>query len=162
MSELLKIIGKAIEKDAERSKPYRDYYNVCVQDTKNHIKELKWLENQALKAQNQAYVKGNIDLAGDFRSLRKDIFTALALYDFDSYLIALEWNRKAEQRFYLPRRKVLKQAVDAIQELEDDELDELFLSQPPRTGKSSLMIFAMTWKIGKNSEMSNQIGRAHV
>ena len=155
MSDLLKIIGKAIEKDAERSKPYRDYYNVCAQDTKNHIKELKWLENQALKAQNQAYVKGNIDLAGDFRSLRKDIFTALALYDFDSYMIALEWNRKPEQKFYLPRRKVLKQAVDAIQALEDDELDELFLSQPPRTGKSSLMIFAMTWKIGKNSEMSN-------
>ena len=153
--KLLKVIEEIIEKGTDRIKPYRDYYNVCVQDAKNHVKELKWLENQALKAQNQAYVKGNVELTSDFRSLRKDVFTALALYDLDSYMIALEWNRKAEQRFYLPRRKVLKQAVDAIQELEDDELDELFLSQPPRTGKSSLMIFAMTWKIGKNSELSN-------
>ena len=49
----------------------------------------------------------------------------------------------------------MKVIVDAIQELEDDKLDELFLSQPPRTGKSSLVIFAMTWKVGKNSELSN-------
>ena len=106
--KLLKVIEEIIEKGTDRIKPYRDYYNVCVQDAKNHVKELKWLENQALKAQNQAYVKGNVELTSDFRSLRKDVFTALALYDLDSYMIALEWNRKAEQRFYLPRRKVLK------------------------------------------------------
>ena len=155
MAELLPLIADIINKGTDKIKPYRDYYNVCLQDTKNNIENLKWLENQALRTQNHAFVKGNIDVSGDFRDLRKDIFTALALYDLDSYMIALEWNRKAEEQFYLPRRKVLKQAVDAIQDLEDDKLDELFLSQPPRTGKSTLMIFAMTWKIGKNSEMSN-------
>lgn len=155
MAELLPLIADIINKGTDRIKPYRDYYNVCLQDTKNNVENLKWLENQALRTQNHAFVKGKIDISGDFRDLRKDIFTALALYDLDSYMIALEWNRKAEEQFYLPRRKVLKQAVDAIQDLEDDKLDELFLSQPPRTGKSTLMIFAMTWKIGKNSEMSN-------
>ena len=155
MAELLPLIADIINKGTDKIKPYRDYYNVCLQDTKNNVENLKWLENQALRTQNHAFVKGNIDISGDFRDLRKDIFTALALYDLDSYMIALEWNRKAEEQFYLPRRKVLKQAVDAIQDLEDDKLDELFLSQPPRTGKSTLMIFAMTWKIGKNSEMSN-------
>ena len=155
MAELLPLIADIINKGTDKIKPYRDYYNVCLQDTKNNVEKLKWLENQALRTQNHAFVKGNIDISGDFRDLRKDIFTALALYDLDSYMIALEWNRKAEEQFYLPRRKVLKQAVDAIQDLEDDKLDELFLSQPPRTGKSTLMIFAMTWKIGKNSEMSN-------
>ena len=153
--ELLLIIEDIISKGTDKMKPYRDYYDICLQDTANNVNRLKWLENQALKAQNRAYINRNVDLSGDFYGLRKDIFTALAPLDLDSYLIALEWNRKPEQRFYLPRRKVLKQAVDAIQELEDDKLDELFLSQPPRTGKSSLMIFAMTWKIGKNSEMSN-------
>ena len=155
MAELLPLIADIINKGTDKIKPYRDYYNVCLQDTKNNTDNLKWLENQALRTQNHAFVKGNIEVSGDFRDLRKDIFTALALYDLDSYMIALEWNRKAEEQFYLPRRKVLKQAVDAIQDLEDDKLDELFLSQPPRTGKSTLMIFAMTWKIGKNSEMSN-------
>ena len=153
--KLLKVIEEIIEKGTDRIKPYRDYYDICLQDTEHHIDNLKWLVKQASKAQNQAYFKGNKDLSSEFYELRKDVYTAAALFDFDSYMIALEWNRKPEQRFYLPRRKVLKQAVDAIQELEDDKLDELFLSQPPRTGKSSLMIFAMTWKIGKNSEMSN-------
>ena len=155
MAELLPLIADIINKGTDKIKPYRDYYNVCLQDTKSNVDNLKWLEKKALWTQNHAFVKGNIDISGDFRDLRKDIFTALALYDLDSYMIALEWNRKAEEQFYLPRRKVLKQAVDAIQDLEDDKLDELFLSQPPRTGKSTLMIFAMTWKIGKNSEMSN-------
>lgn len=154
-NKLLKIIEEIIIKGTDSLKPYRDYYDVCLQDTQNNIDNLKWLENEALKSQNQAYVKGNISFSADFHELRRDIFTALAPFDFDSYLIALEWNRKPEQRFYLPRRKVLKVAVDAIQDLENDKLDELFLSQPPRTGKSSLMIFAMSWKIGKDSEMSN-------
>ena len=154
MPDLFKLIESAIER-AETVKPYRDYYDLCLQDTKNNIDRLKFLENTAQKAQMTAYVKGNKDFSADLYELRRDIFTALSPFDFDSYLIALEWNRKPEQRFYLPRRKVLKQAVDAIQELEDDKLDELFLSQPPRTGKSSLMIFAMTRKVGKDSEMSN-------
>ena len=155
MNDLLPIIEEIISKGTDKTKPYHDYYDLCLQDTKNHIDSLKWLEKEAQKAQMQAYVKGDKDKTGEFYELRRDIFTALSPFDFDSYLIALEWNRKPEQRFYLPRRKVLKVAVDAIQDLEDDKLDELFLSQPPRTGKSSLMIFAMTWKIGKNSELSN-------
>ena len=154
-SNVLPIIEEIISKGTDKIKPYRDYYDLCLQDTKNHIQDLKWLEKKALEAQNKAYVNGNRDISHEFYELRKNIFTAAAPFDFDSYLIALEWNRKPEQRFYLPRRKVLKQAVDAIQELEDDKLDELFLSQPPRTGKSTLMIFAMTWKAGKDSEMSN-------
>lgn len=155
MSDVLNLIADVINTNTDKIKPYRDYYNVCLQDTENNIDNLKWLENKALKIQNHAFVKGNMDISVEFRDLRRDIFTALALFDFDSYMIALEWNRKAEQRFYLPRRKVLKQSVDAIQDLEDNKLDELFLSQPPRTGKSTLMIFAMTWKVGRNSELSN-------
>ena len=155
MSDVLNLIADVINTNTDKIKPYRDYYNVCLQDTKNNVDNLKWLENKALNIQNHAFVKGNLDISGDFRDLRRDIFTAIAVYDFDSYMIALEWNRKAEQRFYLPRRKVLKQSVDAIQDLEDNKLDELFLSQPPRTGKSTLMIFAMTWKVGRDSELSN-------
>ncbi|MEE3473556.1 MAG: hypothetical protein VZR24_23255, partial [Butyrivibrio hungatei] len=152
---VLNLIADVINTNTDKIKPYRDYYNVCLQDTKNNVDNLKWLENKALDIQNHAFVKGNLDVSGDFRDLRRDIFTAIAVFDFDSYMIALEWNRKAEQRFYLPRRKVLKQSVDAIQDLEDNKLDELFLSQPPRTGKSTLMIFAMTWKVGRDSELSN-------
>ena len=88
-----------------------------------------------------------------------DLYKNTLLFDswvsFDSYLLYLEMNRKPSERFYQPRRRVLKQAVDAIQDLVDDKLDELFISQPPRTGKTSLLVFLATWLIGKDSEASN-------
>ena len=155
MSDVLSLIADVINTNTDKVKPYRDYYNVCLQDIKNNIENLKWLEKKALWTQNHAFVKEKIEVSGEFRDLRRDIFTSIAPFDFDSYMIALEWNRKPNQMFYLPRRKVLKQVADAYQELEDDKLDELVVNQPPRTGKSTLSIFAVTWKVGKDSEASN-------
>lgn len=74
---------------------------------------------------------------------------------FDSYMLYLEKNRRPNERFYKPRRKKLKIVVDAIQELVDDELDELFIAMPPRVGKTTLILFALTWIIGRNSELAN-------
>ena len=54
---------------------------------------------------------------------------------FDDFMIALEWYRPVEKRFWLPRRSKLLTIANAMQELADDKLDELFISQPPRTGK---------------------------
>ena len=50
----------------------------------------------------------------------------MAPYDFDSYLIYLEWDRPVEERFYQPRRKIMRRVADALQRLTDGELDELF------------------------------------
>lgn len=87
------------------------------------------------------------------------IYKGALLYDapfcFDSYLQYLEINRPAAERFYLPRRKTLKVLVDAMQKLADDELDELFLSMPPRVGKSTVLLFYATWVIGRDPEASN-------
>lgn len=91
----------------------------------------------------------------DFYELWKKTLLFDAPYNFDSYLLYLEINRKPSERFYQPRRKVLKPLVDALQDLTDDKLDELFLSMPPRVGKTSILMFYTTWIIGKNSEASN-------
>ncbi len=88
-----------------------------------------------------------------------DLYKSTLLFEardlFDSYLLYLEIDRKPNERFYQPRRKILKRAVDAMQALVDDELDELFISQPPRTGKTSLLMFFVTWLIGRDTERSN-------
>ena len=68
--------------------------------------------------------------------LYKKTLLFAAPHDYDSYLQYLEWNRKPEERFYLPRRRIMKRVADAMQRLVDDELDELFLSMPPRVGKA--------------------------
>ena len=52
------------------------------------------------------------------------IYRWLAPRDFDSYLIALEWFRKPEEQFYLPRRKQLRTIVSGLQDLADNRLDE--------------------------------------
>lgn len=63
--------------------------------------------------------------------------------DFESFCIALEWNRPIHKQFYLPRAKLLKKhgVVQAIQELIDDKLDLLVLNEPPRVGKSTVGLF---------------------
>lgn len=78
-----------------------------------------------------------------------------APHEFDCYMQYLEINRKAEERFYMPRRKVLMPFVNGLQELADGDLKELFVSQPPRTGKTTLAIMFMTWMMGRNTEGSN-------
>ena len=54
-----------------------------------------------------------------------------APYDFHCYLLYIEWDREPSKKFYVPRKKVLKQVVDALQELADDKLDLLAISLPP-------------------------------
>lgn len=88
-----------------------------------------------------------------------DIFSDSLLYeapwDFEQYMLYIEIDRSPEDKFYQPRRKALKPIVDALQDIEDGELVELFISQPPRTGKSTLMLFFLTWEMGKHPLMSN-------
>lgn len=73
----------------------------------------------------------------------------------DSYCLYIERNRPRSERFYEPRRMVLKQVVDAIQDLEDDNLDELFIHMIPRAGKSQVVTMATAWHISRNDELSN-------
>ena len=89
-----------------------------------------------------------------FELHRKVVFTA-APHSFHCYLLALEWNRPPERKFYPPRRAVLKTLVDDLQDLADKRLDFLGISLPPRVGKSTLCIFFMTWVMGRSPDSAN-------
>ncbi len=91
----------------------------------------------------------------EVRDIYKRLYLLTARDIFDDFMIYIEWNRPLAQQFWLPRRKKLKVVADALQALEDDELDELFLSMPPRVGKSTLILFFMLWVILRDSERSN-------
>lgn len=75
--------------------------------------------------------------------------------NFEQFLLYMEIDRPPEERFYQPRRKTLKPIVDALQRLEDGEMDELFISLPPRIGKTSILLFFLTWVAGKHPLSSN-------
>jgi predicted phage terminase large subunit-like protein len=75
--------------------------------------------------------------------------------DFDSFLIWNEMDRPPHERFYLPRRKHLKCVVDVLQEAADGKLDELFLSMPPRVGKSTTIQLFLVWFAARFPEKAN-------
>ena len=89
------------------------------------------------------------------RDLLKQSYLLTAREHFDDYMIYIEWNRPLEEKFWLPRRAKLIGICNALQDLEDGQLDELFVNQPPRTGKTTLMSFFCSWVSLRNSERSN-------
>lgn len=69
---------------------------------------------------------------------------------FEDFLIAMEWKREPEKRFYEPRRRVLQEVVRDLQDLADGKIDIYGLSMPPRTGKTTLGLLYMCWLSGRN------------
>lgn len=89
------------------------------------------------------------------RELLKKAYLLSARDHFDDFMIYIEWNRPLKEKYWLPRRSKLLPICSALQDLEDGLLDELFLSQPPRTGKTTLILFFVTWIMLRDSERSN-------
>lgn len=68
--------------------------------------------------------------------------------DFRAYCIALEWNRPVDKKYYIPRMRLLEKhgIMNAFQDFADDKLDLLVLNMPPRTGKSTISLFFLTFR----------------
>jgi predicted phage terminase large subunit-like protein len=95
-----------------------------------------------------------------FYELYKKALLFDAKEDFDAYLQYIEFNREPEKKFYLPRRKEIIPIIKALQEIQDDKLDLLAISQPPGTGKTTIGILFLTWQIGLYPNMPN-LASAH-
>ena len=92
----------------------------------------------------------------DYLEWHYETLLAAAEYDFDSYYLYIERDRKRKERFYEPRRIKLKQVSDALMEIEySEDLKEIFLHTPPRIGKSQLITGFVSWHCPKDSEHSN-------
>lgn len=94
---------------------------------------------------------------GDVRyeELYWNILLVEAPWVFESYLYYMEKNRPNNKKFYYPRRRTLKVLVDDLQDLEDRKIEYLGVSLPPRTGKSTLCIFFLSWIMGKRPNSHN-------
>lgn len=149
------VIRAKIEKEPYSYDAYEDLFSICRNDVAEHKKEaLQWsAELRSICKKNIRKLDGAI--IPKLIELIERTLLFEAPYVFDSYMLYLEKNRRPNERFYQPRRKKLKIVVDAIQALVDDELDELFVAMPPRVGKTTLIMFALTWIVGRNSELSN-------
>lgn len=151
MEKLLSKILEKIKKDSYLFQTWEDLLYMSKEAMKEDIplgvKYLKLLSAECERAISDPL--SSEEEVKELYELHKRVLLAAARYDFDSYLLYVEWNREPKKKFYPPRRKVLKQVVDALQELADDKLDLLAVSLPPGSGKTTLAIFYLTWLGGR-------------
>ena len=105
----------------------------------------KWLEELSQKN------KHPYDILNCYYELLK----LEAPYNLDAFKLYIEKDRPRKERFYEPRRDTLIRITNAIQLIEEDKLDVLFLHQPPRTGKSGDLTMDTAWHCGRDTELSN-------
>lgn len=148
---LVEDIYKSILKEPTTEKCY-DFYS-CLGDTdRDDLHEWNIEVQKVIKGCMKEAPEKEID---DWYDLYVKSLKYGAKRYFEQYLFYMEIDRPAEERFYSPRRKTLKPAVDALQRLADGVIEELFISQPPRTGKTTLLLFFATWMAGKYPQKSN-------
>lgn len=104
---------------------------------------------------NIAKLKKKPNIAYQHYEVYEKAIKYASVNDFHSFLIWNELDRKPNERFYQPRMKQLRPIVRALQEAADGDLDELFLSQPPRTGKSTLVQLFLVWYAKRFPEKAN-------
>lgn len=150
MKELLEKILAEIKKNPDGTQAYEDLYYMSKEAMKTDealgVKYLKILSE--LIEKRIPVAKSDKNLRFLF-GLHKRVLLTAAPFDFDSYLLYVEWNREPDKKFYPPRRKVLKQVADALQELAEKKIELLTISLPPGTGKTTLAIFYLTWLAGR-------------
>ena len=153
MEILLQKIFQKIKKDPDDIRAYRDLLNICRETMKTDIPlAVEYLEN--LSDWIEEIIPGIEDI-GKMRemfSLHREVVFAGAKESFHLCLLAVEWNRDPDKKFYPPRKMVLRQVVKALQELEERKLDLLAVSMPPGSGKTTLAIFYLTWIAGRHPE----------
>ena len=152
MEIVLRKIAEKMKKDPSVG-VFTDMYNFCREVLKTDVplavKYLVELSDELDKAIPSG--KFDTDIV-ELYALHKRVWLTAAPHHFESFLLYLESGREPKKKFYPPRRKVLKQVVDALQDLEDDKLDLLAISLPPGSGKTTLAIFYLTWLAGKHSD----------
>lgn len=134
---------------------YEDLFSLCQAWAETDFKAAHGANKRLKDLCAGMMGKAPVSQVEGFYSLWRRGLLFEAPYDFDSYLTYLEIDRKAKERFYQPRKRIMGRVVENLQKLADDKLDELFISMPPRVGKTTILMFFVTWLIGRNSEASN-------
>lgn len=142
-----------------------DYYldlQVCCQlgflyDTEN--KDFYKYYSDYIKEIALKEVVEDKDNAETWRNLYWEIVRLESFWFFESYLIYMEHKRPYEKRFYEPRANTLKTVVDDLQKLEFSRTQKMYtLSLPSRVGKSTIMVFFLSWVCLRHPESHNAMG----
>lgn len=119
-----------------------------IKDRKSVDHYVKWVRAEATKLRT-----------ANMYDLIRQTYMYSGQYSFDDFMIAMEWNREPKARFWLPRRKVLEGKHGIATKIQNfmDDPDALFLgfSQPPGTGKTTIIKFLLAYIIGQEPKSAN-------
>lgn len=152
MERLIPKIMAALERTPRDVVACEDLYCVGVELTKKDRLAgrdvLLWASNRC-DAVMPALIETDLSLAQRFMAIHKQITREAAKTGhFTSFLKFVEWDRQPDNRFFLPRQRVLQRIVDAFQDVADGKLDLLTVSQPKRTGKTTLGLLFVLMRAG--------------
>ena len=121
---------------------------VQIQDVPTKLLWLRWVRKEAMALRTAESLK-----------IVRETYMRCGEHNFDEFMIAMEWEREPQARFWLPRRKVLEgkhKIATRIQNFIDDP-EALFLgfSQPPGTGKTTIIKFLLAYIIGQDPKSAN-------
>lgn len=139
---------KRLPKQTEES--LRDAFDmVCSVESRKSVDHyVRWIRSEAQKIRSAAMY-----------DLIRRTYMFAGQYSFDDFMIAMEWNREPKARFWLPRRKVLEGKHGIATKIQNfmDDPEALFLgfSQPPGTGKTTIIKFLLAYIIGQDPKAAN-------
>ena len=146
--EIHKLVEKAFKRDLSDPSALSDAFDVLrLLEAKDGFEEAH-RRNKEVRRLSAKYAAERTDAKMFELNKRSLLFDAP--YDFDAFLRYIEWNRSNYKRFYMPRRKVLLPIVNAFQQVADGELDLLTVSQPKRTGKTTLGLMFVLFRAGQH------------
>lgn len=150
--DINELVNKASERDLSDPSALGDYFEIVrLQEAENFTEAHQ--RNKEIRRMSGKYAVDQ----GSARMLEINKRALLfdAPWDFDCFLRYIEWDREPSKRFYMPRRQVLLPIVMAFQEVNDGKLDLLTVSQPKRTGKTTLGTLFGLFRGGKKPEGSS-------
>lgn len=140
---------------------FEDLFTICQFGFLNDV-ENKWFYKKYSDYIKEIALDQVVEDKKNAKAWRQMYWNTLkleTLWFFESYLLYMEHKRAFEKRFYEPRAMTLKTVVDDLQELEDDPTSHFYgLSLPARVGKSTMIMFFLSWVILKKPLSHNAIG----
>ena len=145
--EIHELVDRAFRRDLSDASALNDAFD-SLRLLEETDKEEAHRRNKEVRRLSAKYAAERTDVK--MFELNKRALLFDAPYDFDAFLRYIEWNRPNDKRFYMPRRKVLLPIVNAFQQVADGELDLLTVSQPKRTGKTTLGLMFVLFRAGQH------------
>lgn len=147
----IEIIRELTKRNLYEYQTLSDLFDMLKVCEKKHFDFVHKLNKSVRSIASRQTANSEIEIAErvKFEKLYKRSLLFDAYWEFEAYLLYVEFDCPMKDKFYVPRMDPLKIVVQDLQDLHDRKIKLLAVSLPPRVGKSTLGIFFLTWLMGK-------------